>query len=273
MCISTSRRVQVVAVRGSSGRYWLHYVSGQFSVVQSSMLVCTFTFNADVSNLFCSLITWFCSFCQIGSRSSVYSSVSDVRKAGSFIYEEFMPTDGTDVKVKAIFVYLLTFFFETRRNDVTFLFDVAGVHRRPRLRTCWSEKITSAGWQGGTRQERQRSTVPSHFVSCWKTPCQEGVPCVQGNVSKSSVLSKRVQKLWHQHHLSTCALFCFNSKPFVASTCWEPTGDPTSVMWTVSVSWKLRRNIMTIVPKYSGTSCTHSRIVTVPFGHQILLDS
>lgn len=39
-------------------------------------------------------------FMQIGSRSSVYSPESSVRKTGSYIYEEFMPTDGTDVKVK-----------------------------------------------------------------------------------------------------------------------------------------------------------------------------
>ncbi|GFV05616.1 inositol hexakisphosphate and diphosphoinositol-pentakisphosphate kinase [Trichonephila clavipes] len=38
-------------------------------------------------------------FRKIGSRSSVYSPESRVRKSGSFIYEEFMPTDGTDVKV------------------------------------------------------------------------------------------------------------------------------------------------------------------------------
>jgi hypothetical protein len=37
---------------------------------------------------------------QIGSRSSVYSPESRVRKTGSFIYEDFMPTDGTDVKVR-----------------------------------------------------------------------------------------------------------------------------------------------------------------------------
>ena len=37
---------------------------------------------------------------QIGSRSSVYSPESNVRKTGSYIYEEFMPTDGTDVKVR-----------------------------------------------------------------------------------------------------------------------------------------------------------------------------
>ncbi len=29
----------------------------------------------------------------------MYSPISTVRKTGSFIYEEFMPTDGTDVKV------------------------------------------------------------------------------------------------------------------------------------------------------------------------------
>lgn len=39
-----------------------------------------------------------CYVLQIGSRSSVYSPESTVRKTGSYIYEEFMPTDGTDVK-------------------------------------------------------------------------------------------------------------------------------------------------------------------------------
>ncbi|XP_042146437.1 inositol hexakisphosphate and diphosphoinositol-pentakisphosphate kinase isoform X6 [Ixodes scapularis] len=41
-------------------------------------------------------------FRKIGSRSSVYSPESRVRKVGSFIYEEFMPTDGTDVKVYTV---------------------------------------------------------------------------------------------------------------------------------------------------------------------------
>nr|Q5RDF1.1 RecName: Full=Inositol hexakisphosphate and diphosphoinositol-pentakisphosphate kinase 1; AltName: Full=Diphosphoinositol pentakisphosphate kinase 1; AltName: Full=Histidine acid phosphatase domain-containing protein 2A; AltName: Full=InsP6 and PP-IP5 kinase 1; AltName: Full=VIP1 homolog [Pongo abelii]CAH90206.1 hypothetical protein [Pongo abelii] len=41
-------------------------------------------------------------FRKIGSRSSVYSPESIVRKTGSYIYEEFMPTDGTDVKVYAV---------------------------------------------------------------------------------------------------------------------------------------------------------------------------
>lgn len=30
----------------------------------------------------------------------MYSPESSVRKTGSYIYEEFMPTDGTDVKVE-----------------------------------------------------------------------------------------------------------------------------------------------------------------------------
>lgn len=33
-------------------------------------------------------------YLQIGSRSSIYSPESRVRKTGSFIYEDFMPTDG-----------------------------------------------------------------------------------------------------------------------------------------------------------------------------------
>ena len=48
------------------------------------------------------LITWVTILnllLQIGNKSSVYSPVSTVRKNGSFIYEQFMPTDGTDVKV------------------------------------------------------------------------------------------------------------------------------------------------------------------------------
>ena len=38
-------------------------------------------------------------FRKIGSRSSVYSRQSCVRRTGSYIYEDFVPTDGTDVKV------------------------------------------------------------------------------------------------------------------------------------------------------------------------------
>ncbi|XP_061780935.1 inositol hexakisphosphate and diphosphoinositol-pentakisphosphate kinase 1-like isoform X2 [Nerophis lumbriciformis] len=41
-------------------------------------------------------------FRKIGSRSSVYSPETSVRKTGSYIYEEFMPTDGTDVKVYTV---------------------------------------------------------------------------------------------------------------------------------------------------------------------------
>ncbi|RWS31190.1 inositol hexakisphosphate and diphosphoinositol-pentakisphosphate kinase-like protein, partial [Leptotrombidium deliense] len=41
-------------------------------------------------------------FRKIGSRSSVYSPESKLRKMSSYIYEEFMPTDGTDVKVYTV---------------------------------------------------------------------------------------------------------------------------------------------------------------------------
>lgn len=55
------------------------------------------------SNLIFIMMHIFCF--QIGSRSSVYSPESNVRKTGSYIYEEFMPTDGTDVKVGLIKVH------------------------------------------------------------------------------------------------------------------------------------------------------------------------
>lgn len=45
-------------------------------------------------------------FRKIGSRSSVYSSESRIRRTGSYIYEDFMPTDGTDVKVCCCFFSL-----------------------------------------------------------------------------------------------------------------------------------------------------------------------
>ncbi|XP_046549294.1 inositol hexakisphosphate and diphosphoinositol-pentakisphosphate kinase 2-like isoform X15 [Haliotis rubra] len=41
-------------------------------------------------------------FRKVHDRSSVYSVMSRVRSAGSYIYEDFMPTDGTDVKVYTV---------------------------------------------------------------------------------------------------------------------------------------------------------------------------
>ncbi|XP_069103009.1 inositol hexakisphosphate and diphosphoinositol-pentakisphosphate kinase 2-like [Argopecten irradians] len=38
-------------------------------------------------------------FRKVGPRSSAYYQVNRVRHTGSYIYEDFMPTDGTDVKV------------------------------------------------------------------------------------------------------------------------------------------------------------------------------
>ena len=43
-----------------------------------------------------------CAHPQLHDRSSEYSKQSSVRKVGSFIYEDFMPTDGTDVKVYTV---------------------------------------------------------------------------------------------------------------------------------------------------------------------------
>lgn len=41
-------------------------------------------------------------FRKIGNKSSTYSSCSRVRTSGSYIYEDFVPTDGTDVKVYTV---------------------------------------------------------------------------------------------------------------------------------------------------------------------------
>ena len=46
-------------------------------------------------------------FRKVGNRSSIYSAESSVRKEGSYIYEDFVVTDGTDVKVHT-FLFLLS---------------------------------------------------------------------------------------------------------------------------------------------------------------------
>lgn len=46
-------------------------------------------------------------FRKVGNRSSVYSAESSVRKEGSYIYEDFVVTDGTDVKVHT-FLFILS---------------------------------------------------------------------------------------------------------------------------------------------------------------------
>ena len=45
-------------------------------------------------------------FRKVGSQSSKYFSESSVRQTGSYIYEEFLPTDGTDVKVHMLILWL-----------------------------------------------------------------------------------------------------------------------------------------------------------------------
>lgn len=97
---------------------------------------------------------------KIGSRSSVYSPESSVRKTGSYIYEEFMPTDGTDVKVlnnlpsfllsDCITLLLLIYieqssaflrvcfickFLEKQQHSFVRVCFVTGVHSRARLRS------------------------------------------------------------------------------------------------------------------------------------------
>jgi len=39
---------------------------------------------------------------QIGNRSSSYTMQSSVRRDGSYVYEEFLATDGVDVKVYTV---------------------------------------------------------------------------------------------------------------------------------------------------------------------------
>lgn len=56
----------------------------------------------DLFHLSLWLLMSFFFITQIGSRSSVYSHASRLRKTGSYVYEDFMPTDGTDVKVGEI---------------------------------------------------------------------------------------------------------------------------------------------------------------------------
>ena len=45
---------------------------------------------------------FFCIFLQVKNRSSSYSDESSIRTEGSYIYEEFLATDGTDVKVYTV---------------------------------------------------------------------------------------------------------------------------------------------------------------------------
>ena len=47
-------------------------------------------------------------FRKVASRSSEYSTESSVRKTGSFLYEDFVPTDGTDIKVLCVFLWAET---------------------------------------------------------------------------------------------------------------------------------------------------------------------
>ena len=51
-------------------------------------------------------------FRKVKNQSSKYFSESSIRKSGSYIYEEFLPTDGTDVKVGSFYFYSLQSYLE-----------------------------------------------------------------------------------------------------------------------------------------------------------------
>lgn len=63
----------------------------------------------------------------------MYSPESSVRKTGSYIYEEFMPTDGTDVKVEH---YLSIDLLRIKAVRMTAIQHSSGVHCGPRLCSC-----------------------------------------------------------------------------------------------------------------------------------------
>ncbi len=83
----------------------------------------------------------FCLSTQIGSRSSVYSPESKVRKTGSYIYEDFIPTDGADVKVSTTLKFVVCYMTV---NSVCL-----GLHCWARLCSRRSPQISRARWEGG----------------------------------------------------------------------------------------------------------------------------
>lgn len=164
----TTRLRQVAAANGSLERWLFFPYFPNYCVVvvvAVEVIVSSFSFLYIffiVVKVFCRISVMFYAsnlikhkhlyYSQIGSRSSVYSPESRVRKTGSYIYEDFMPTDGTDVKVHC----LLTHSYKYIQHACCAL----GVHCRPGLCPRGSEKITGAGRQGGERQRRKRNSIP-----------------------------------------------------------------------------------------------------------------
>jgi hypothetical protein len=86
-------------------------------------------------------------FRKIGNRSSeFYPDLNEVRRNGSYIYEEFVETQGTDVKMYTYVTKHLLL------NDPTALTRFLLVHAleqcRARLWPCRSKKISGCRWQG-----------------------------------------------------------------------------------------------------------------------------
>lgn len=91
---------------------------------------------------------------QIQDRSSSYSRESAVRKEGSYIYEEFMATDGTDVKVSCPNLpYICT----------CACLVSAGVHCGSRLRSCRGQEVSGENF---CRKRRQCSRL-RHWTVAW----------------------------------------------------------------------------------------------------------
>ena len=64
---------------------------------------------------------------QVYERSSIYSPISRVRKFGSYLYEDFMPTDGQDVKVYTIGLHYAH--AEARKSPVSSTLMVSPIKR------------------------------------------------------------------------------------------------------------------------------------------------
>ncbi len=196
---------------------------------------------------------WILFYFQIGSRSSVYSSVSDVRKIGSYIYEEFMPTDGTDVKVGIGSQFLIAVISNVVRiciMQTSTRVSPTGVHCWSWLRARWSQKVSSTWWQSGTWQERKGNSISSDSVRHGKAFGQKCLSGVQGKALFWLLASVQNHNLccfaWHLVWRPVC------SKQCVDLTCWGRMADRTSVTLTDSASSRHRKSTTTTVRKSSG---------------------
>ena len=101
----TILRLQVEAVNDFSERFYriyntnmLHITGEAVSDFSKSLIEYTLYASGAIQNQESSFYNRI--YSQVYERSSIYSPISRVRKFGSYVYEDFMPTDGQDVKVK-----------------------------------------------------------------------------------------------------------------------------------------------------------------------------